>query len=85
MNDWQNIVHGLRERSVTLCAIEQPVDAGTVASKAFPAMLCDSDEPEQLLLCSSICLIGTDFNNVGPFHVRATGGCVTACHAESVP
>ncbi len=46
MKDWQDIVHELKERGVTLCMIEQPVDTGTAADKAFLAMLCDGDEPE---------------------------------------
>jgi hypothetical protein len=46
MKDRQDVVHELKERGVTLCAIGQPVDTGTAASKGFLAMLGDSDEPE---------------------------------------
>lgn len=46
MKDRQDVVHELKECSVTLCAIEQPVDIGTAAGKAFLAMLGDSEKPE---------------------------------------
>ena len=39
MKDLQDIVHELKERSVTLRATEQPVDTGTAAGKAFLDML----------------------------------------------
>jgi len=46
MKDRHDDVHKLKERGVTLCTIEQPVDTGTAAGNAFLAMLGDSDEPE---------------------------------------
>ena len=39
MKDLQNIVNGLKGKSVALRATEQPVDTGTAASKAFLDML----------------------------------------------
>src|SRR5580698_3390094 len=39
LRDLQNIVHKLKERSVTLHATEQPINTGTAAGKAFLDML----------------------------------------------
>ena len=39
IRDLQNIVHQLKEKSVVLSAIEQPVDTSTSAGKAFLDML----------------------------------------------
>jgi DNA invertase Pin-like site-specific DNA recombinase len=35
----QNTVHELKERSVPLCATEQPINTGTAAGKTFLSML----------------------------------------------
>jgi DNA invertase Pin-like site-specific DNA recombinase len=39
LRDLQNIVHDLRQRSVTLKATEQPIDTSTAAGKCFLDML----------------------------------------------
>src|SRR5258707_3761791 len=39
LRDLQNIVHGLRQRGVTLKATEQPIDTSTAAGKCFLDML----------------------------------------------
>ena len=46
MKDLQDIVHELKGRGVALRAIEQPVDTGTAAGKAFLDMLGEFAEFE---------------------------------------
>jgi len=39
LRDLQNLVHDFKERGISLKAIEQPIDTGTAAGKAFLDML----------------------------------------------